>query len=304
MVVIVGPTAVGKTELAIRLAERLDGEVVSADSRLLYRGMDIGTAKPTLADRRRVPHHLIDIADPDEVWSLAEYQRAANRVICAIHARGRLPLMVGGTGQYVRAIIEGWKIPAQPPNPGLRNALEGWVREIGSLGLFDRLRVLDPVAAAGMDSQNVRRTIRAIEVIFGTGKRLSDQRRRGPSPYRLHIIGLTRPRKELYRRVDARIDAMFRAGFIGEVAALLEAGYAPDLPAFSAIGYREAIAHLRAEIDLPDAVDRIKRRTRQLVRRQSNWFREDDPFIHWFQMESDPLDDVERSVRESLALDP
>lgn len=302
LIVIVGPTAVGKTEISIQLAERLDGEIVSADSRLLYRSMDIGTAKPSPQERSRVPHHLIDVADPDEIWSLGVYQRAAYRVISEIHARHRLPLLVGGTGQYVRAIVEGWTVPEVKPQPHLRQALESWSEQIGPQGLHRRLAVIDPKSAHKIDYRNLRRTIRALEVILRTGRLFSAQRRQQEPPYDTYQVGLTRPREEVYARVDARIDTMLEVGLIAEVKALLDQGYSPDLPTLSAIGYREVIAHLSGKITLEQAVTLIKRRTRQFVRRQANWFKDNDPDIHWFRMGPDTLDELERSIRAWLGL--
>jgi tRNA dimethylallyltransferase len=302
LIVIVGPTAVGKTEISIQLAERLDGEIVSADSRLLYRGMDIGTAKPSPQERSRVPHHLIDVADPDEVWSLSVYQQAAYRVISEIHARHRLPLLVGGTGQYVRAVVEGWTVPKVKPQPHLRQVLESWAEEISPQGLHDRLAVLDPKSAQKIDYRNLRRTIRALEVILRTGRLFSAQRRQQEPPYLTCQVGLTRPRDELYARVDERIDTMLETGLVSEVKELLDQGYSPDLPTLSAIGYREVISYLRGEITLEQAVTLMKRHTRQFVRRQANWFKEDDPDIHWFRVEPHTFDEMERSIRAWLAL--
>jgi tRNA dimethylallyltransferase len=208
LVIIVGPTAVGKTEFSIQLAERLGAEIVSADSRLFYRGMDIGTAKPTPEERARVPHHLIDIAEPDQTISLPMFQQAAQAAILDIIRRGKLPFLVGGTGQYARAVVEGWKGPAVPPNPALRQVLEHWTAEITPLGLHQRLRTVDPAAAQAIDPQNLRRTVRALEVIFTTGSLFSKQRQRGESKYKTLTIGLLRPRAELYQRIDARIEGM------------------------------------------------------------------------------------------------
>ncbi len=289
LIVLVGPTAVGKTELSLQLAERIDGEIVSADSRLLYRGMDIGTAKPTPAERARVPHHLIDVANPDEVWSVARYQDAAYAAIDDIHRRGKVPLLVGGTGQYVWAVVEGWQVPRVPPRPGLREALERWGEALGPEALHARLARLDPEAAARILPSNLRRTVRALEVIFSTGRRFSEQQGKTPPPYRILILGLTRPRQELHTRIDARIDAMLAAGWLDEVRRLLEAGYSPDLPAMSGIGYAELIAYLQGQIPLEEAVHRIQKRTRRFVRRQANWFKTDDPRIHWFPAGEDPL---------------
>jgi tRNA dimethylallyltransferase len=296
-VVLVGPTAAGKTEAAIQLAARLDGEVVSADSRLFYRGMDIGTAKPAVAERRGVPHHLIDVANPDETWSLAQFQERARQAIAAIHSRGRLPFLVGGTGQYIRAVAQGWSPPAVAPDPHLRQALERWAAEVTPLGLHRRLEALDPDAAAQIDARNLRRTVRALEVIFTTGRRFSAQRLSAESPYHLLQLGLNRPREELYARIDARIEAMLDAGFIAEVRGLLEKGYSAQLPAMSALGYREIAAHLQGEMTLDEAVAQIKRVTRVFVRRQANWFKAADPEIRWFQAGETAVDEMEAEVR-------
>ncbi len=224
LILLVGPTAVGKTELAIQLAERSNGEIVSADSRLFYRGMDIGTAKPTRQEQARVPHHLIDIVDPDETLSLAVFQKMATDVIADIHKRGNLPFLVGGTGQYVRAVTQGWSPPEVEPDPKLRDELEKIAAqdEKGKEQLYEKLRSLDPEAAGKIDLRNVRRTIRALEVIMTTGRKFSEQRGQGDSPYQLITIGLMRPRTELYERVDARIESRFEAGFLDEVKGLLE----------------------------------------------------------------------------------
>ncbi|GAP11211.1 tRNA dimethylallyltransferase [Bellilinea caldifistulae] len=284
LIVIVGPTAVGKTETAIQLAEQFDGEIVSGDSRLFYRGMDIGTAKPTLEERQRVPHHLIDVADPTEVWSLGVFKNAAKRAIAGIHARNRLPFLVGGTGQYITALIEDWSVPPQQPDTKLREVLEGWAQIIGNDAIYHKLAILDPQAAKNIDPRNLRRTIRALEVILKTGKRFSEQRLKGESPYRVLKIGLKRPRQALYQRIDQRIDQMLKAGLVDEVKNLLERGLDATSPVFSTIGYREIAAYLQGKITLDEAIGLIKKNTRQFVRRQANWFKEHDPQIHWFDM--------------------
>ncbi len=294
----------GKTEITIQLAERLEGEVVSADSRLFYRGMDIGTAKPTLAEQARVPHHLIDVANPEDAWSLAMFQEKACQAIAEVHQRGRLPILVGGTGQYIRAVIEAWDIPRVEPDPALREALENWVEEVGYEGLHARLAALDPAAAQRIDPRNVRRTIRALEVILRTGRRFSAQQGQGVSRYHLLLIGLNRPRAELYARIDGRIESMLKAGLVEEVRSLLEQGYSPRLPPLSAIGYREIIAYLEGEITLEEAIARMKRRTRIFVRRQANWFKPDDPDIHWFQAGPGTFDEVEALIRNWLKARP
>ncbi|MBI5954516.1 MAG: tRNA (adenosine(37)-N6)-dimethylallyltransferase MiaA [Chloroflexi bacterium] len=293
LLLLVGPTAVGKTELAIRLAERLNGEIVSADSRLFYRGMDIGTAKPTPAEQARAPHHLINVADPNETWSLAMFQQTAQKIIADIHARGKLPLLVGGTGQYVRAVTQGWTPPEVVPDSRLRTELEKLAEERGKEWLYEKLKALDPEAAAVIDLRNVRRTIRALEVIFTTGRKFSEQRGQSDSPYDLLTVGLKRPREELYARLDARIEAMFAAGLLDEVRALLARGYSPELPSMSGIGYRECCQVLGGQMSGEQAQVQMKRITRIFVRRQGNWFKESDPNIHWFEAgDADVLEKV------------
>ena len=292
LVVIIGPTAVGKTALSLKLAERLNGEIVSADSRLFYRGMNIGTAKPSDEEQQIVPHHLIDVVNPDEIWSLALFQQAATEVIAQIQARGKLPFLVGGTGQYIRAVVEGWEIPAQEPDTGLRKVLEDWAETIGAYALHEKLAVVDPKAAQTIDPPNIRRTVRALEVLFLTGQRFSEQRKRGKAAYDVLMIGLYRDRAELYQRVDERIETMLVDGLLKEIETLLEKGYDPEIPTFSAIGYPEMIQHLQGNLTLEEAVMLIKRKTRIFVRRQANWFKKDDPRIHWFDAASVTADEI------------
>ena len=296
VVVLLGPTAVGKTEIAILLAERLEGEIVSADSRMFYRGMDIGTAKPTLKERQRVPHHLIDVAEPDLPWNLATFQERARQALFNIRTRGRLPFLVGGTGQYLRAVIQNWQLPKVEPDQRLRNALEAWAEEIGQQGLHDRLAALDPQAASAIDPRNLRRTVRALEVIFCTGRPFSEQRLQSISAYQVCLIGLTRPRPELYDRIDRRIETMLESGLVAEVQGLLERGLSPELPVFSAIGYREIIAFLQGKMNLEQAEIEIKRSTRILVRRQANWFKAQDPSIRWFDLSETNPSNIEAFI--------
>ena len=300
LIVIVGPTAVGKTGISIQLAERLEGEIVSADSRLFYRGMDIGTAKPTLEQRASVPHHLIDVTDPGDSWSLALFQQAAAQAITAIHARGHIPMLVGGTGQFIHAVTYGWIPPLTRPDKQLRAELEAMAVQEGYLALHSELQKLDPDAADKIDPRNVRRTIRALEVIRLTGKKFSEQRGKTESPYRLLTIGLTRPRPELYARLDARIEAMFSAGLLDEVQRLLDSGYSPDLPGMSAIGYRECVQVLAGRMDLEQAKVEMRRLTRIFVRRQANWFKLEDPSIHWFEAGTASMDEIEKTIRRFL----
>lgn len=297
LILIVGPTAVGKTELAIQLAERMNGEIISADSRLFYRGMDIGTAKPSQEEMARVPHYLIDIVEPDQTLSLAVFQQKAKEIITDIHARGKLPFLVGGTGQYVRAVTQGWMPPEVEADDRLRTELEKMKEEHGHEWLHARLKILDPEAADKIDARNARRTVRALEVILSTGRKFSEQRGQSDSPYHLITIGLSRPREELYQRVDQRIDAMFANGFVDEVKGLLEKGFAADLPSMAAIGYRECVKVIKGELTVEQAKVEMRRVTRVFVRRQANWFKESDPGIRWFQVRDGIDAEIEKSIR-------
>ena len=283
VVFIVGPTASGKTAAALALAERMPIEVVNADSRQVYRHMSIGTAKPTPTEQAVAPHHLFDIADPDGPFSLGLYLGNALSAISEIQGRGHLPVVVGGTGQYVWALAEGWQVPRVEPQPQLRARLEDEARRTGPEALHARLRGVDPASADAIDPHNVRRVIRAIEVFESTGERSSDERRRQPPPFEPHLAGISLPRPELHRRVDERMTRMLAEGWVDEVAALLAMGYTRELPSFSSAGYRDLAAHLAGEISLDDAVGRAGTAQRSLVRRQSAWFRGDDGRIAWHE---------------------
>ena len=282
LLVLVGPTGSGKTETAIRLAQALDGGIISADSRYLYRELNIGTAKPSSDELSRVPHHLINVTTLDNPWSLVVYQKVAHQLIQQINLRGHLPILAGGTGQYVRALTEQWEIPAQAPELQLRDAIALWGQRIGFDALHQRLARLDPEAAHFIDYRNNRRTIRALEVIFSTGQRFSDQRKKSISPYQQLIIGIAWPRELLYERIDARIDAMFAAGLVDEVQELVNRGYAEALKRMGIIGYSEVLQHLEGKCSLEEAKEMIRHNTRVFVRRQANWFKAKDPKIHWF----------------------
>jgi tRNA dimethylallyltransferase len=299
--VIVGPTAVGKTSLSLRIAADFDVEIVSADSRQVYSGCDIGTAKPSPEELNAVPHHLIDVVDPDQILSLAEFQERAYAAIDEIQGRRRLPLLVGGTGQWVKAVVEGWGVPRVPPDPALRASLEARVEANDPATLHRELVAVDPVAAAKIDPRNVRRVIRALEVFYKTGRPISAHQTRVPPVYRIVQIGLTMPRDLLYRRIDQRIDQMMVKGLLAEVTALAEAGYDWDMPALMGLGYKQLGQYLRGEIDLDEAIALIKKETRRFVRQQYNWFRLDDPNIHWFDVAGqDPYAPIQRLVYEKL----
>jgi tRNA dimethylallyltransferase len=279
LIAIVGPTGVGKTALAIELAQRLNGEIVSADSRQIYRGMDIGTGKPTPDQLTRVRHHLIDRVDPDQAYTLAEYQADAYAAIETIFAQGKQPLLVGGTGLYIRAVTDGLMIPEVPPNPTLRAELENR----SGADLYAELQQIDPAAALKIDPRNVRRTIRALEVYRVTGQRFSELGQTKPPAFAVRRIGLTLPRAELYRRTDARVDEMIDRGWLDEVR-VLSAKYAWSLPSMSSLGYPQLGAVLRGELLLEEAVQQIKHHTHRFVRHQSAWFRPRDPQIEWFDL--------------------
>lgn len=280
LIAIVGPTAVGKTDIALKLAGEFAGEIVSADSRLLYHGMDIATAKPTRAERARVPHHVIDVVAPDGAFTLADYQAAAYAAIDDIFARGKQPLLVGGTGLYVRAVVEGFNLPHVAPDRARRTELAA----LSTPELYARLQWLDPAAAAAIQPNNSRRIIRALEVIEATGQPISTQQTRHPPPYPVVQIGLTLPRPWLYARVDARIDQMLTRGLVDEVRGLVARGYSFQLPAMTGLGYRELGLYWQGQISLDEALRLLKRNTRKFIRHQANWFRLTDPRIHWFDL--------------------
>jgi len=288
LIVIVGPTAVGKTQLALRLGEELGGEVISADSRQIYRGMDIGTAKPTAEERRKVPHHLVDLIEPHEGFTLVQYQEMAYEAIDEVLSRGRLPFLVGGTGLYVKALVEGFTIPRVKPKMARRKALLKEAGERGAEALHARLKEVDPAAAARIDPRNVRRVVRALEVYEATGQPISRLQRKEPPPYRILKMGLTMERKALYQCIDERVDRMMEKGFLEEVKGLEEKGYGYDLPAMSGLGYKQLGLYLRGEADLAEAVRMIKSETRRFVRQQYKWFRLDDETIHWIEVDGDP----------------
>ena len=297
LLVIVGPTAVGKSALAIRLAQEFEGEIISADSRQIYRYMDIGTAKVTPEERASVPHHLIDVVAPDEELTLAHYQRLAAEGIEEVWARGKLPILVGGTGLYVRALTEGWTVPEVPPDRALRARLEEQARREGPIALHASLAAVDPLAAQRIDPRNVRRVIRALEVYRRTGVPISVQQDKVAPSYRLLKIGLTMEREALYRRIDERVERMIAQGLEAEVRGLVARGYGYELPSMSGLGYREIGQYLRGEVTLEVAIALIKRNTRRFVRQQYNWFRLSDPAIHWFdaaQLDERALDALVR----------
>ena len=231
LIAIVGPTGVGKTSLAVSLARDLYGEVIGADSRQVYRSMDIGTGKPTLEQRAAATHHLVDVVAPDEPFTLAQYAALARATLEDVWKRGKLPFLVGGTGLYVWALLEGWQVPQVPPNHRLRQELEDRAAHGETGKLFAELAQLDPGSACIVDSRNPRRVIRALEICLALGQPLDRSRRRETPPFSFTILGLTTSRQDLYQRIDARVDDMIKEGWLEEVRGLLDRGYAADLPA-------------------------------------------------------------------------
>jgi tRNA dimethylallyltransferase len=287
LLAIVGPTGVGKSRLAIRLAQALDGEIVSADSRQVYRYMDIGTAKPTKEEQAIVPHHLIDIVNPDEDFSLAQYQQLAGKAIDDIQQRRKLPLLVGGSGLYVWAILDSWNIPKVAPDLEFRRSLEEKADRVGKDELYHELAKVDPVAAQRIDPRNVRRIIRALEVYKEAKIPFSQLQLKTTPPFNTLIIGLTTDRAELYRRTDRRVDEMIKRGLVDEVKGLVDMGYDFALPAMSGIGYKQIGMYLRGELTLSAAIQQIKFETHRLVRHQYSWFRLKDDRIKWLDIQGD-----------------
>ena len=284
LLAIVGPTAVGKTRLAVELSQRFGGEVINADSRQVYQGMDIGTAKPTTEERAQAPHHLLDLLDPSENFGLGAFLPLARAAAVDITGRGKLPVLAGGTGQYVWAMLQGQAVPAVPPNSELRASLENEAAEGGAQALHDRLRIVDPARADALDHRNVRRVVRALEIYQTTKQKPSELRQDAFGPVNYLVIGLTMDRQALYRRIDDRVDAMLEAGFLAEVERLAQDGYPMGQGALDSPGYRELGLHLAGELSLEDAVSRTKTQTHRLARRQYTWFKLSDPQIHWLDV--------------------
>ena len=281
VIAIVGATATGKTSLAIELAGRLGGEfeAINADSRQVYRYMDIGTAKPTAAEREALPHRLIDIVDPDDGFSLGRWLQLAKEALDEAWEQGRVPIVVGGTGQYLWALLEGWRVPRVPPQEELRREMEARPPE----DLLAELRRVDPESQKFIEPKNVRRVIRALEVYYATGKPLSHWRTKDAPRFQSLAIGLSLPREALYERIDTRVDAMMASGFPDEVRGLVERGYGCELSSMSGIGYRELCAHLSGEMALDEAVARTKTGTHRLARHQNTWFKAGDERIRWIE---------------------
>ncbi|MDE2322154.1 MAG: tRNA (adenosine(37)-N6)-dimethylallyltransferase MiaA [candidate division NC10 bacterium] len=288
LIVLVGPTAVGKSSMALAVAERVGGEIIAADSMQVYRGLDIGTAKPSVDERKRIPHHLLDLREPDQSFTAADYVRLASAAIADIRARGRLPIMVGGTGLYLRALFHGLFGGPWEMTP-LRETLYQEAERVGSATLHQRLKTIDPEAAATIHPNDLIRVVRALEVAAVSGRPISTlrteaRRNHRPIPGPVLQFGLERNRRELYQRIEVRVEAMMEQGLLREVRNLLDRGYCSTLRPLRAIGYRHMIGHLKGQISLDDAVASLKRDTRRYAKRQLTWFRHEDG-IEWLPVE-------------------
>jgi tRNA dimethylallyltransferase len=288
LVVITGPTAVGKTDISIDVARQLEGEIVSCDSMQVYKYMDIGTAKPSVLERKAVPHHLIDVVAPDEDFNVARFQELAEAAISDITSRGRTPVLVGGTGLYIKAVVDGFLFPWEGASPKIRESLEEEAAQKGHDVLYARLEEVDPEAAKKIHPNDTRRIVRALEVHITTGRPISELWREGRRKKRarfdrLVMLGLVRERSELYERIDARCDKMIELGLVEETKELLDQGYSRTLTSGQALGYKEVVRYLKGECSFEEAVELIKRDTRRYAKRQLTWFRA-DPRMEWLDV--------------------
>ncbi|WP_048602411.1 tRNA (adenosine(37)-N6)-dimethylallyltransferase MiaA [Rubeoparvulum massiliense] len=287
LVTIIGPTAVGKTSLSLFLAQQLGGEIVSGDSMQVYRGMDIGTAKATLEERALAPHHMIDILKPDQDFSVVQFQQLARQAIQEIQQRGHLPILVGGTGLYVRSIIYDYQFSEVVEDPLFRKEMEEKAKREGNEAIWQRLNQVDPTTAQQVHPNNLRRVIRALEVYQLTGVPISQQVSHSTpdeSPYELWLIGLTMERSQLYQRIAQRVDGMMEEGLLQEVENLLHQGYDEHYTAMQSIGYKEFLPYFRGEASLEACVAQLKQNTRRFAKRQYTWFRHQFTGIHWYDV--------------------
>jgi len=275
LIILAGPTAVGKTELSLKLAQRINGEIISADSMQVYKRMDIGTAKPSREEQGRVPHHLIDLVEPDQDFSVADYKKYFESAVASIYAKGKLPLMTGGTGLYIRACIQAYNLEPGEPLPDLRQELKEQAERFGPDYIHQKLAKVDPQAAAKIHHNDLRRVIRALEVYQSTGLPISElqQKRSARFKYNVIYLFLNREREELYRRIELRVEQMINAGLIEEVRSLLESGFSPNLKSMQSLGYKQLCRYLQGTVSLEEAVASIKQETRHYAKRQLTWFR-------------------------------
>jgi tRNA dimethylallyltransferase len=285
LLIVAGPTATGKTKIAIELALRLGAEIISADSMQIYRYMDIGTAKPSPEERKLVPHHLIDLISPAEPFTVADYQRLFSATCQQLQENGVLPLLTGGTGLYIRAVTRGYNFPGPPINQELRSSLRQDAQELGKEEMHRRLAAVDPESAGRIHPNDLKRVLRALEVYLTTGAPISSwqkQKRNGKTlPEDTIYIGLARDREELYQRIELRVDLMIAQGLLEEVRGLLEKGFGPELQSMQGLGYKELAPVVKGQTTLEEAVRLLKKRTRNYAKRQMTWFKK-EPVEKWF----------------------
>ena len=301
ILVVVGPTAIGKSDFALSIAKRFKGEIVNGDSRQIYRSMGIGTGAPSKEQMQKVPHHLYGIMMPDQEFNLPQYIKTAKGVIDGIHARGNLPVLVGGTGQYIWGLLENWKSPEVEPDQYIRKKLTDQAQTLGPQQVHEILQKVDPVSAQRIDPRNVRRVIRALEVFYKTGVPFSKSHGRGKETYANMIIGLTTSRKQLYRLIELRIESMLASGWIDEVRQLLANNYSTKLSSFSSIGFREIAAWLEEQTPIEQLIEQIAISQHRLVRNQYTWFKLDDPRITWIRTDQEFLIPPTRSIKSFLS---
>lgn len=283
LVVVLGPTASGKTAFSLKLALEVDGEILSADSRQIYREMNIGTDKIAAGIRAKVPHHLIDIRDPDQTYSLADFQHEAMRLIQQIHKRGKVPILVGGTGLYISSIVQNYQLPEVPPDMNLRAELEVELEKSGAEALHQMLNELDPLAASKIHPNNHRYLIRALEINLSTKKNAEEQKRRKECPFEVFQVGIDWPSERLFERIDRRVEEQIQEGLIEETQTLFSK-YDKTLPSMTGLGYKQVVEYLEGEISIEEATERIKKETHDYARRQRTWFKR-DPGIYWVEGE-------------------
>ncbi|MFZ5647201.1 MAG: tRNA (adenosine(37)-N6)-dimethylallyltransferase MiaA [Bacillota bacterium] len=299
LLAIVGPTATGKTELSVRIARNLGSEIVSADSMLIYRYMNIGTAKPTISERKGIPHHMIDVADPDEMYNVAIYSQSARKLLREIYERGNLPILAGGTGLYIKAVIDGYNFSEAASDHELREKLKKECESLGREALHDRLKKVDPETASRLHINDVKRVIRALEVYYLSGKTISSSsEKEKQTPYNLLMYGLTMDREKLYARIEERVDKMIGAGLVEEVKDLLARGFSENLTSMQGLGYKEIILYLKGKMTLDEAVDLLKKNTRRFAKRQLTWFRRDSRII-WADVGEREMEEVASEITRS-----
>lgn len=293
ILIIIGPTAVGKSKLAIEIAKKLDGEIISADSMQVYIGMDIGTAKPSKNELEEVPHHLINLIAPDKPWSVSDFVNNTKGLIEDIAERGKFPIVIGGTGLYLNALIEGYSFPEIKKNDEVRRRLEGESNSYGSLHLYEKLKKIDPDSAANIHFNDAKRIIRALEVYELTGKPMSELRTKNEENinFKPVIIGLDMDRHELYKWIEARVDDMLTKGLVDEVKGLIKEGYDPKLTSMQAIGYKEVAEHLHGKYTYDELVNILKQNTRNFAKRQMTWFRRFKD-VNWFEVDKLEMGDI------------